>query len=192
MRVLGPIVRLQIQRSSLKTGEKKQKRYDPAPLLALERLWMGPDGAIARVNGTEILDVHHRTHPGGKNADGLHSISVGVTSHYREMQARYGDHMVLGCAGENIIVELDRRLTFDQTQAGLVILTGDGQERLRLRVLKATEPCKPFSGFAHRHQVVEPEVLKATLQFLDGGTRGFYVTPESEAEVRVGDLLAVL
>lgn len=189
--ILGPIVRLQIQRSSLKTGEKKQKRYDPAPLLALDRLWMGPDGAIARVNGTEIIDVHHRAHPSGKNADGLHAISVGVTSHYREMQGRYGDHMVVGCAGENIIVDHDRRLTFEQAQQGFLILTPEGQERLRLRVLKATEPCKPFSGFAHRYQVVEPEVLKATLQFLDNGTRGFYVTPESAAEVRVGDLLAV-
>src|SRR2546430_5652355 len=37
MRELGRIVRLQIQRSSLKTGEKPRRRYDPAPLLAVDR-----------------------------------------------------------------------------------------------------------------------------------------------------------
>lgn len=190
--VLGPIVRLQIQRSSLKTGLPKMRRYDPAPLLALDRLWMGPDGAIGRVNGTEIIDVHHRRHPNTKNDDGQHAISVGLTSHYREMQERYGDHMVVGCAGENIIVEHDRRLTLADVEKGLVALSPDGAERLRFRVLEVAHPCKPFSGFALGHKTVPPEELKATLQFLDEGTRGFRVTPEAEAELRVGDLIAVL
>ena len=62
MRELGRIVRLQIQRSPLKTGEKQHKEYDPAPILALERLRMGPEGAIALVEGRDVLDVHHRHH----------------------------------------------------------------------------------------------------------------------------------
>ena len=190
--VLGPIIRLQIQRSSLKTGLPKMNRYDPSPLFAVERLRMGPDGAIARIDGTDVLDVHHRAHPNTKNDDGLHAISVGLTSHYREMQERYGDHMVVGCAGENIIVEHDHRLSLADVEKGLVVLSPDGAERLRLRVLEVAHPCKPFSGFAHRYETVAPEELKATLQFLDEGTRGFRVTPESEAELRVGDLLAVL
>jgi len=190
--VLGPIVRLQIQRSSLKTGEKKQRKYDPAPILALDRLLMGPDGAIAAVHGGHMLDVHHRSHPSGKNDDGLHAISVGFTGHYHAMQARYGDHMVVGCAGENIIVDHDGRMSLEEVQGGFVVLSADGSERLRLGKVDIAHPCKPFSGFAHRHQIVEPEVLKATLQFLDEGTRGFRVTPESEAELQVGDLLAVL
>src|SRR2546422_2174400 len=33
MRELGHVVRLQIQRSSLKTGEKPHRVYDPAPIL---------------------------------------------------------------------------------------------------------------------------------------------------------------
>ena len=36
------------------------------------------------------------------------------------------------------------------------------------------------------------EQLGSLLQFLDDGTRGFLVTPETEAELRVGDLLAVI
>lgn len=190
--VLGPIVHLQIQRSPLKTGEKAHRRYDPAPLLAVHRLRMGPDGAIASVNGGDILDVHHRAHPSGKNDDGDHAISVGFTSHYREMRERYGTHMVVGCAGENIIVEHDRRLTLAEVDRGFVVLSPGGEERLRLGRVDIAHPCKPFSGFAHRQEQVAPEVLKATLQFLDDGTRGFLVTPESEAELRIGDLLAVI
>jgi len=189
--VLGPIVRLQIQRSPLKTGEKGQKRYDPAPILAVDRLRMGPDGAVAIVNGSEFVDVHHRSHPSRKNADGGHAISVGFTQHYRAMQQRYGEHMVVGCAGENIIVENDRRMTLEEVEAGLVVLAADRSERVRLKVLEVAHPCKPFSGFALRHETVPPEVLKATLQFMDDGTRGFRVTPETEAELRLGDLLAL-
>ncbi|MSR05926.1 MAG: hypothetical protein EXR93_02475 [Gemmatimonadetes bacterium] len=190
--MLGPIIRLQIQRSPLKTGEKQHKKYDPSPILALERLQMGPDGAIAVVDGRDMLDVHHRSHPSSKNDDGLHAISVGFTGHYRAMQARYGEHMVVGCAGENIIVEHAGQMTLDDVAGGFVVLSPDGKERLRLGRVDIAHPCKPFSGFAHRHEIVEPEVLKATLKFLDEGTRGFRVTPETEAEVRVGDLLAVI
>jgi len=190
--ILGPIVRLQIQRGPLKTGLPKMKRYDPAPLLALNRLWMGPDGAMGRVNGAEIVDLHHRAHASGKNADGLHAISIGLTSHYREMQQRYGDHMLVGCAGENIIVDHAHRLTLAQAAKGFVVLAPDGRERLRLGTVDVAHPCKPFSGFAHRQQLVEPEVLKATLQFLDDGTRGFRVTPQGEAELRIGDVVALI
>src|SRR5262245_59821110 len=156
MRILGPIIRLQIQRSPMKTGEKKQKIYDPAPLLAVERLSMGPEGAIYRDNGTEIVDVHHRSHPSGKNDDGLHAISVGFTAHYRRMRRRYGEHMVVGCAGENIIVEHPRSLTLPDVAGGFAVLSPEGTERLRLISVDIAHPCKPFSGFAHRHEMVEP------------------------------------
>src|SRR3989454_10864344 len=46
MRDLGRIVRLQIQRSSLKTGEKPLRVYDPTPCLAVARLAVGPDGVL--------------------------------------------------------------------------------------------------------------------------------------------------
>ena len=46
MRDIGRIVRLQIQRASLKTGEKPTRVYDPAPLLVVDRLALGPDGAL--------------------------------------------------------------------------------------------------------------------------------------------------
>ncbi len=84
MRELGRIVRLQIQRSSLKTGEKPRRSYDPAPLLAVDRVALGPDGVLGEEpgGGAWLVDVHHRAHPETKNEDGVHGVSLGFTSHY--------------------------------------------------------------------------------------------------------------
>ena len=45
LRPLGRIVNLQIQRSSLKLGEKPNRWFDPAPLLPVAELTLTPDGA---------------------------------------------------------------------------------------------------------------------------------------------------
>ncbi|MGH7673612.1 MAG: hypothetical protein ACREMC_12000, partial [Gemmatimonadales bacterium] len=109
MRTIGTVTRLQIQRSSLKTGEKPDRVYDPAPLLAVPHLLVTPDGVLgAGEGGAWIVDVHHRAHPLTKNEDGLHGVSVGFTSHYAAIRDRFGDRIVIGCAGENIIVAADR------------------------------------------------------------------------------------
>src|SRR6266581_1398023 len=119
MRDLGRIVRLQIQRASLKTGEKPTRVYDPTPLLAVDRLALGPDGALGEgSDGSWLVDVHHRAHPRTKNEDGAHGGSLG--------------------------------------------------------------------------DVVEARVLKETLQFLEGGTRGYYCTGVGSGIVSVGDRVAVL
>src|SRR5437016_722567 len=92
MRELGHVVRLQIQRSSLKTGEKPHRVYDPAPILTVERLSVSPDGALGEAaDDAWMVDIHHRMHPSTKNPDGEHGISLGFTSHYDLMRARLGD-----------------------------------------------------------------------------------------------------
>ena len=192
MRAIGTITRLQIQRSSLKTGEKPTRVYDPGPLLAVPRLMVTPEGVLGGGDdGTWMVDVHHRTHPETKNEDGLHGVSLGFTSHYAAMRERFGDRLVLGCAGENIIVAADRPFTYDDLSGGVAILAPDGRERVRLRVLEVAHPCRPFTGWALGRQV-EPDVLKSHLQFLDGGMRGFYCVGEGEGTVSVGDQIALL
>src|SRR3989454_9151730 len=63
MRDLGRIVRLQIQRASLKTGEKPTRVYDPTPLLAVDRLALGPDGALGEgSDGSWLVDVRSEEH----------------------------------------------------------------------------------------------------------------------------------
>jgi len=191
MHELGRIVRLQIQRSSLKTGEKPIRVYDPMPLLAVDRLALGPDGALGEgPDGSWLVDVHHRAHPRTKNEDGAHGVSLGFTSHYALMRDRFGERITLGCAGENIIVETERRIGFEDLARGVVLLAPAGQERARLEVLQVAQPCRPFSGWA-LGGVVEARVLKETLQFLEGGTRGYYCQAVGAGIVSVGDRLAL-
>jgi len=192
MRTIGTIVRLQIQRSSLKTGEKPDRMYDPTPLLPVQRLTVTPDGVLgAGSEGGWIVDVHHRAHPETKNEDGLHGVSVGFTSHYAAMRDRFGDRIVVGCAGENVIVTADQMFTYEDLAGGVAIVTTDGAERVRLKVLQVAHPCRPFTGWASGGRV-ESDVLKAHLQFLDGGTRGFYCLGEGAGTIAVGDLLVLL
>jgi len=192
MRTIGTVTRLQIQRDSLKTGEKPTRTYDPTPLLAVPALHVSPDGALgASPGGMWVVDVHHRSHPVTKNEDGLHGISLGFTSHYDAMREHFGDRVVMGCAGENIIAISDRQFSYDDLAAGVAILSPEGKERVRLKVLQVAHPCRPFTGWALGKQV-EPEELKKHLQFLDGGMRGFYCVGEGTGTVSLGDSLAVL
>lgn len=192
MRTIGTVTRLQIQRSSLKTGEKPNRVYDPTPLLPVPRLTVTPDGVLgAGAEGGWLVDVHHRAHPETKNEDGLHGVSVGFTSHYAAMRDRFGERIVVGCAGENIIVAADRTFTYDDLAGGMAIVATEGPERVRLSVLQVAHPCRPFTGWASGGRV-EAEVLKAHLQFLDGGTRGFYCVGEGAGTVAVGDRLVLL
>jgi hypothetical protein len=192
MRTIATISRLQVQRGSLKTGDKPLRRYDPAPLLAVPRLNVTPDGALGgRESGEWIVDVHHRAHPFTKNEDGLHGISLGFTSHYDAMREHFGDRIAVGCAGENIIATTDKQFTYDELADGVAVLAPDGIERVRLRVLQVAHPCKPFTGWA-LGKTVEPAELKKHLQFLDDGMRGFYCVGEGTGTVALGDSIAIL
>ena len=189
---IGRLVQLQIQRSSLKTGDKPHRVYDPAPLLSVAEIWVSPDGILGRgPEGSWVVDVHHRSHPQTKNEDGLHGISVGFTGHYDAMRERFGERISAGCAGENMIAQNTGRISLNQIAGGLAILGPDGSEKLRFDVLKVAHPCRPFTGWAlGRH--VEPDALKANLQFLDDGTRGYRLQTATSGLVGVGDLLVLL
>lgn len=189
---IGRLVRLQIQRSSLKTGEKPNRVYDPEPLLDVAEIWVSREGILGRgPEGSWVVDVHHRAHPETKNDDGLHGISVGFTGHYEAMRERFGGRIVPGCAGENLIAETSGRVPLDRIAGGLAVLAPDGRERLRLDVLQVAHPCRPFTGWAlGRH--VEPEALKGHLQFLDNGTRGYRCQTAASGTVAVGDVLVLI
>jgi hypothetical protein len=196
MRSLGTIVRLQIQRASLKTGERPYRVYDPDPLMAVTRLALGPDGALGAdpasgAAGAWIVDVHHRAHPRTRNEDGEHGISVGFTAHYQAMRARFGEHLVEGSAGENLIAATEGRVHSADVARGLAIFAPGGAERVRLRVLEAAQPCRPFTGWA-LGRMVDPPALKESLQFLEDGMRGYYCVAEGSGIVEVGDELAAL
>lgn len=73
----------------------------------------------------------------------------------------------------------------------MAIVAPDGPERVRLKVLQVAHPCRPFTGWALGGRV-ESEVLKENLQFLDGGTRGFYCVGEGLGTVHMGDQVVLL
>jgi hypothetical protein len=193
--VIGPVVRLQVQRSSVKLGQEPDRRYHTAPITVVDQLILTRDGAVGRLQDSEILDVHHRCHPAGKNEDGKHGLSVGFTSHYREMQQRFGDHIALGSAGENLIVATRDRIEPEAAARGFALLDRTGRAKGYLRDVVVAHPCRPFARFAHGTPEIPPQQLKETLAFLDGGTRGFYCTFYSDAEpvtIEPGDILAFL
>jgi hypothetical protein len=192
--IIGPIVRLQIQRSPLKVGEKPHRKYIPDPIASVETLLITRLGITARVDGGETFDVHHRAHPSTKNADGRNGISIGFTSHYAEMRRRFGPHLWDGCAAENILVASNRRFGLDDLAGGLILLDAQRCAKARLEQVDVAHPCRPFCGFAHEHRTVEPDVLKESLAFLDDGMRGFYCSlgrDSGPVVVRCGDLVAV-
>ncbi|MDQ2998600.1 MAG: hypothetical protein M3R61_16310 [Chloroflexota bacterium] len=195
MREIGLIKLVQVQRSSLKQGQRPQRYYDPAPLLVVERLLLAPGGVSAvSADGESIIDIHHADHPETKNSLGKNGISFGFTGHYRAMRERYGAHLPDGCAGENILIESDRVWSLDELGTSLIIQRADGQ-LVTLDCLMTAAPCVEFSRFAHLSaEPLTSDQLRTTLQFLDGGMRGFYarlVDGQPDAEIRSGDRVFV-
>ena len=188
VRLIGTIVRLQVQESSLKVGDKP-RRYDPAPIQSVPALSVSADGVVGLAeNGETILDVHHFDHPTSKNRGGENGISLGFTGHYREMRQRFGQHLADGIAGENILIEADRQFQVEELAAGVVV-EGTAGRRLELRPVIVAAPCVEFSRYALKFPDGDRPDATVTeaLRFLDAGMRGFYATYEGEpAVVEVG------
>ena len=189
---LGRVVRLQVQAAPLKSGEKPNRVYGIAAIVEVERLLLTPTGAVGVDRaGARILDVHNTAHPATRYTDG-NTVSFGLTSHYARMRERFGSHMVDGCAGENILVETDAPLHLTDLGARVGLRSAKGGEILEFSTICVALPCVEFSKFAIRNQAATPAQLKPVLQFLDEGTRGFYVTAAQEGAVTVGDELVAL
>ncbi len=190
MHEIGQITLLQVQRSSLKVGRHLHKYYDPSPLLIVDRLLISAKGAIGvTADGSQVIDLHHVDHPASHNHSGVNGLSVGFTSHYTAMRSRFGQHMVDGCAGENILVAVERELRLADLRNGLAIQTQDTGQVVYLTGLMVAAPCVEFSHFAANYGMPLPDAeLQATLQFLHHGRRGFYATATGDqVAVRAGD-----
>ena len=192
MREIGRIKLVQIQRSSLKLGERLHTYYDPAPLLAVQCLLLSPRGVIGLTKDQqEIMDLHHMDHPLTHNNNGGNGVSLGFTTHYQAMRAQYGEHLCDGIAGENILVTTERAFALADLGSQIVIENQQTGQRAYLSVVKAASPCVEFTHFAVNHgQSLPAAELKAALQFLDGGRRGFYARAmerDAPVVIQVGD-----
>jgi len=192
LRAIGVVARLQVQRSRLKTGQKPNRVYDTSPLADAPQMQVSPQGAMAVwPDGRTEIDVHHLRHPQSQHAVN-NGVSIDFTPNYARMRERFGHHVWNGCAGENLLIETGEALTLADLEGGLVIHCGASNEDLRLGDSLIALPCLEFSRFALRLPQAEKTSaeIKDALQFLDGGTRGYYVTPMNHAAplvVSVGD-----
>ncbi len=191
MREIGRVKQVQIQRSSLKRGEKPNRIYDPAPLLVVDNVAINAHGVTGLMaDGGQIIDVHNAQHPNTKNS-GVNGVSVNFTGHYREMRNQYGAHLADGIAGENILIEADRKFSLADLGVRLAFENAHTGEVAYLDDLIVAAPCVEFSHYVNKANLesspLSPDQLKATLQFLNDGIRGFYATPFSTATIQAGD-----
>ena len=186
MELIGTVVRLQVQRSQLKPGPRGARVYDPAPLLEVSALDVGPRGVTGRGPDGPVLDVHHADHPDSRNVQLLNGLSLLPRAHYEALRARYGAHLVDGAAGESVLLDTDGPWTADDLAGGLALETVDGG-LLPLSAAAPAAPCVEFARFClQRPPGPDDPELAAALEDLDGGTRGFYVLVGGEGRVQVG------
>jgi len=184
--LIGTIVRLQVQRSRLKPGERGARVYDPAPLLQVDELEIGPRGVVGLHGGERVADVHHADHPDSRNGRLRNGLSVLPLAHYRRMRERYGEHLADGAAGESLLLDTPGPLTEDDLAGQLLLDTVEGPP-LELSGAAAAPPCVEFSRFALRLPVgVVDDAVRAALVDLDGGARGFYLQVAGLGRVRAG------
>jgi len=182
-RVVGRVALLQIQRSTL----KYDRRYDPTPLLGVPEVMITPKGVLGAADGGWMVDAHHADHPFARGR-GLRPLSIGFTSHYAAISARFGE-VPLGIAGENIVVDTHRRWTALDLGQGVVV------NRTELPNPRVATPCLEFTSFllglprrADRYDVADE------MDYLDEGTRGFLLDVGRIREplrVAVGDLVTL-
>lgn len=179
--MIGTVARLQVQRSRLKLGPPAARVYEPAPLLEVEALEVGPRGCVGVVGGQRYLDVHHADHPDSRNVKLLNGLSLLPSAHYARMQSLYGDHLRVGVAGESLLLDLE-----EPWPEGDLLLETDG-EPLLLQDVSVAAPCVGFARFCLQQPVgpVGAEVSQA-LRDLGGGLRGWYASARGTGLVRAG------
>ncbi|NIA25483.1 MAG: hypothetical protein GWP04_07915 [Gammaproteobacteria bacterium] len=179
---VGSIALLQVQRRRLKGSGV----YDPAPLVTSERLLLTREGVLAARDGGWVIDAHHASHPQRTRWSPHATVSIGFTSHYRKISARFGNQP-LGIAGENIVIETDRIWTLDELAPGLVFDIADSN--VELSGLRIAQPCVPFTRFLTGRPDATAGELQEELAFLESGTRGFVTAMEHlefPTEIRLG------
>jgi hypothetical protein len=186
MKVLGTVVRLQVQRSPLKPGPRATRVYNPTPLLEVAALEVDPRGVVGQTACGPVLDVHHADHPDTRNR-GSNGLSLLPGAHYARLRERFGEHVLDGVAGESLLLEAAAApWTLEDLARDLVLETTDGG-LLPLTAPTVAAPCVEFTRFClQRLPGPDDAELAAALEDLDGGARGFYVTVGGTGRIEAG------
>jgi hypothetical protein len=197
LRELGRVKLVQVQPSGLIIETPSGYFYDASRRLEVDSLLITSLGIEATTpQGEHVLDIHHISHP-DKAYDNDDLVCIGFTAHYEAMRGRFGEHMVDGIAGENIIIEYEEEVWPDDLDQHLAIENQESGHRALLDLVSFAAPCREFSHFAaqSQHQDLPASKLKNTLQFLGNGRRGFLLVLSEGQEtvvVRRGDKVFVV
>jgi hypothetical protein len=197
LRELGKVKLVQVQPSGLIIETPSGYFYDVSRRVEVDRLLITSLGIEATTpEGDHVLDIHHINHP-DKAYDNDDLVSIGFTSHYEAMRARFGEHMVDGSAGENIIIEFNEQVWSEDLGGQIVIENAETGQMTLLDVVCFAAPCDEFSHFAaqSQHERLPAAELKATLQFLNNGRRGFLLVMsagQEAATIKRGDKVFVV
>lgn len=197
VRELGRVRLTQLQPSGLIIETPSGYFYDASRRVVVDRLKITQLGIEAITpDGENVLDIHHINHP-DKAYDNDDLVCIGFTSHYEAMRERFGDHMVDGIAGENIIIQVDEEIWPEDLGDAIGIQNADTGEMGVLDMVKFAAPCQEFSHFAaqSQHDKLPADELKSILQFLGNGRRGYLLVLSEDQEqimVQPGDKVFVL
>jgi len=192
MRPLGTVSLVQLQPSGLIIETPAGYFYDVSRRVEVDQLLITTKGIEATTpDGNHVLDIHHLDHP-DKAYDDDDLVSIGFTSHYQAMRERFGEHMVDGSAGENIIIEFAEEVWTDDIGKHLAIKSSVTGQITMLDFVSFAPPCDEFSHFVAQSQEnrLPAKELKSILQFLNNGRRGFLLVlreGQDTAIVQPGD-----
>jgi hypothetical protein len=194
IRSLGKVKLVQLQPNGLIIETPSGYFYDASRRVEVDQVVINAKGIEATLpTGEHVLDIHHLDHP-DKAYDDDDLVCIGFTSHYDAMRKRFGAHMVNGIAGENIIIAYDQEVWEADIGQQLIIENAETGQQIGLDFVCFAAPCDEFSHFAAQSQAARLPAaeLKATLQFLNNGRRGFLLVlkPGQEpAIIQAGDLV---
>jgi hypothetical protein len=192
LRELGRVKLTQLQPSGLIIETPSGYFYDPSRRVVVDRLKITSLGIEAITpEGEHVLDIHHIAHP-DKAYDDDDLVCIGFTSHYAAMRVRFGEHMVDGIAGENIIIDFEQEVWPEDLGQQIGIENADTGHLALLDMVSFAAPCQEFSHFAAQSQYekLPANKLKSILQFLGNGRRGFLLVlgdNQEEVSIQPGD-----
>ena len=163
---LGQVVKLQVQRDRL----RRDRVYKLDNLAEVSMLRLTPDGPIGFDGSSWIVDSHHRAHPSAVPYDPARALSIGFTSHYEYIWQRF-DPIPLGAAGENLIVDTDRRVALSDLNGGIRI--ENSADSALISTAAVAEPCAPFTRLVTGRPEARAAEIVEERNRLRRGIRGF-------------------
>jgi hypothetical protein len=198
---LGQVGQVQLQPNGLIIGSPGKTPtgyfFDPSRLVEVDQLTITPLGIEATLpDGEHVLDIHHINHPDKAYGDD-DLVCVGFSAHYEAMHRQFGDHIKMGIAGENIIIDYPEEIWPDTLGQKLGIENQTTGEVAVLEMVSHASPCTEFSQFCLQSPYEKPaaDAMKKTLQFLSNGRRGFLLVLGGQHDavgVRAGDQVFLL